>query len=116
MASLALDLLSAPASIGLAHVAGGFDGGDELEGNVGNANDANGATGDLAHNQLAEKEATDEDVDYMVSEERAVSMDCDTTYRIHGRQRRREKRRIGTPEGGSGTLRTVSRLLTVASM
>lgn len=59
-----LDLLSTPASgVGLAHVGRGLDRGNELEGDVGDTEDANDATGDLAEDLVAEDEAADEDVD-----------------------------------------------------
>lgn len=60
-----LDLLGTPASgLGLAHVGRGLDRGDKLEGDVGDTDDADSATGDFAKNLFAEDETADEDVDY----------------------------------------------------
>lgn len=58
-----LDALGAPPGVGLAHVGGGLDGGDELEGDVGDADDADDAAGDDEPGAVAEDEAADEDVD-----------------------------------------------------
>lgn len=59
-----LDLLGTPASgLGLAHVGRGLDRGNELEGDVGDTDDADNATGNLAEDLVAEDEAADEDVD-----------------------------------------------------
>lgn len=59
-----LDLLSAPTSgIGLAHVGRGFDGGNKLESDIGNTDNTDDTTGDVANDLLAEEEAAEEDVD-----------------------------------------------------
>lgn len=59
-----LDLLGAPAGIfGLAHVAGGLDGGDELEGDVAETDDTDDATSNLAKDEVAQQKAANEDVD-----------------------------------------------------
>ena len=61
-----LDLLGAPAGdVGFAHVGRGLDRGDELEGDVGNTDDADNSTSNLADHHVAEDEAADEDVDYI---------------------------------------------------
>ena len=62
---LDLDLLVAPAGIGFAHVARGFDGGDELEGDVADTDEANGAASNFAEDALAEDETADENVDFI---------------------------------------------------
>jgi hypothetical protein len=59
-----LDLLGAPPAICLAHVARGFDRRDKLEGDVADADDANNDSCDGANDATAEKEATEEEVDY----------------------------------------------------
>lgn len=58
-----LDALGAPAGVGLPHVGGGLDGGDELETDVGEADDADDAAADDEPEAVAEDEAADEDVD-----------------------------------------------------
>lgn len=58
-----LNLLSAPTSIGLTHVGGGFDGRNELESHVSDTSKTNNATGNLAKDAAAEDKATEEDVD-----------------------------------------------------
>lgn len=50
-----LDLLGAPAGVGLAHVARGLDRRDELEGNVGDTDNANNATGDVVDDMATEE-------------------------------------------------------------
>ena len=58
------DLLGTPAgSIGLAHVARGFDGGDELEYDIGDTDDADDAAGDVLDNLVAEEQAAEKNVD-----------------------------------------------------
>lgn len=62
-----LHLLGAPSgNVGLAHVAGGLDRGDKLEGDVGNTDNANDATGNFGEEVLAENQAADKDVDCVV--------------------------------------------------
>ncbi len=58
-----LDLLGAPALVGLAHVGGGLDGGDELEGDVADADEADDAARDDAQDAVVEQDAADEDVE-----------------------------------------------------
>lgn len=59
-----LDLLGTPAGIGLAHVARGLDGGNELEDDVGDTDTTDNGTSDVLDDHGAENEAADEDVDY----------------------------------------------------
>lgn len=60
----ALNLLGTPASVfSFAHVAGRFNGGKELEGDICDTGGSDDATGDLADKQLAEEEGAEEDVD-----------------------------------------------------
>lgn len=66
-----LNLLSAPASIlSLAHVAGGLDGGNELEGDVCDTDDADDGTSDFAENAVAEEKAAEEDVKSTATDKR----------------------------------------------
>lgn len=64
-----LYLLGAPALVGLAHVGGGLDGGDELEGDVGEADQADDAAGDNAQDAVVEEDGADEDVEDAAAEE-----------------------------------------------
>lgn len=59
----ALDLLGAPALVGLAHVGRGLDGGDELEGDVADTDEPDDAAGDLAEHVVVEEDRADKDVD-----------------------------------------------------
>ena len=59
-----LDGFGTPAGVGLAHVGGGLDGGDEFEGDVGETDDADDATRDDEPGAVAEDEAAAEDVDW----------------------------------------------------
>lgn len=59
-----LNLLGAPASVCLAHVARGLDGGDELEDDVGDTDNTNDATSDLGEDHVPEDEAAEEDIDW----------------------------------------------------
>lgn len=61
-----LDLLGAPAAIGLSHAARGFDEGDELETNVANSGNTDDATSNVANGLVAKEKASDEDVDYQI--------------------------------------------------
>lgn len=61
-----LDLLGAPAGIGLSHAARWFDQGDELEANVANSDDTDDATSNVGNGLFAEEKASDEDVDYQI--------------------------------------------------
>lgn len=58
-----LDLLRSPAGVRLTHVCGGFDGRDELEGDVGNTDNTDDGAGDLAQDVVVEEDGADEDVD-----------------------------------------------------
>lgn len=64
LARLRLDGFGTPAGVGLAHVGGGLDGGDEFEGDVGETDDADDATRDDEPGAVAEDEAAAEDVDW----------------------------------------------------
>lgn len=59
-----LDLLSTPTGVGLAHVARGLDGGDELENNVTDTDDTDDTTSDVVDDHASEEKAADEDVDW----------------------------------------------------
>lgn len=63
-----LDLLGTPARVGLSHAARGFDEGNELEANVANSGDTDDATSDVGNGLVAEKKASDEDVDCHIHE------------------------------------------------
>jgi hypothetical protein len=58
-----LDLLGTPALVGLAHVGGGFDGGNELEDDVADTGDADDGGGNLTQDVSVKDDAADEDVD-----------------------------------------------------
>lgn len=58
-----LDLLGAPASIGLSHAARGLNQGDKLEANVANSGNTDDATSNVANELVAKEKASDEDVD-----------------------------------------------------
>jgi hypothetical protein len=58
-----LDLFRAPTCIGFAHVAGWLDRGDKFEGDVGDTNDADNTTSNVAENLLAKQKAAKKDVD-----------------------------------------------------
>jgi hypothetical protein len=58
----ALDALGAPASVGLAHVGGGFNRRDKLEDNVDDADDADNRTRDDPPIWVPEDQAAEEDV------------------------------------------------------
>lgn len=62
--AFSLDLLGTPALVGLAHVGRGLDGGDELECDVGDADEADDGAGDDAQNVIGEEDGADEDVDF----------------------------------------------------
>lgn len=61
-----LDLLGAPAGVGLAHVGRGLNGGDELEDGVADANEADEGAGNDAEDAAAEEDGSHEDVDCVV--------------------------------------------------
>lgn len=69
-------LLGAPAGVGLAHVGGRLDGGDELEHDVDDADQADDRAGDDAQDVVVEEDGADEDVDWFL-----VS---DTTHDAYG--------------------------------
>ena len=56
-------LLRAPAGVGLAHVGGRLDGGDELEDDIDDADQADDRAGDDAQDAIVEEDGADEDVD-----------------------------------------------------
>lgn len=59
-----LNLLGAPArGVGLTHVGRGLDGGHKLESNVGDTDDTNNTTGDVADDLCAKEEAAKKDVE-----------------------------------------------------
>lgn len=64
-----LDLLSAPARIGLSHAARGFDQGDELKANVAKSGDTDDATSNVGNDLVAEEKASDEDVENTTTNE-----------------------------------------------
>lgn len=64
-----LDLLGAPAGVGLAHVCGGLDGGDELEDGVADADEADDGAGDDAQDVAVEEDAADKDVEGAAADE-----------------------------------------------
>lgn len=74
-----LDLLGAPAGVGLAHVGRGLNGGDELEDGVADANEADEGAGNDAEDAAAEENGSHEDVEDTTAdegeEERGVSRD-----------------------------------------
>lgn len=59
---LFLDLLGAPALVGLAHIGGRLDGGDELEDGVGDTDEADDGASDDAQGTVVEQDGTDKDV------------------------------------------------------
>lgn len=76
---VSLHLLGAPAGIGLAHVGGRLDGGDELEHNVADADEADDGAGDNAQPAVVQQDRADKDVEGAAAdegeEERGVSRD-----------------------------------------
>jgi hypothetical protein len=80
-----LDLLSAPPSIRLAHVRRRLNGRDELEGGIGDADDANDGTGNDPENVVVEQDAANEDVDCKMLELRPKKQWYGSTHRDHGR-------------------------------
>jgi hypothetical protein len=59
----ALNLLSAPTRVGVAHVRWGLDGRDVLEDDVAEADQADDGAGDILEPALVEDDGADEDVD-----------------------------------------------------
>lgn len=119
-----LHLLGAPAGVRLAHVGRRLDGGDKLEGDVADADDADDGAGDDAEDVVVEQDAADKDVDCVRAkrdEKGPVSYQLTVsslgngasqgwvgkgTYRCHGRGTRTGTRRSARPAAGSGTLST----------
>lgn len=58
-----LNLLSAPALVGLAHVGGGLDGRNELESQVSETSETDDGASDVAEHVAVEEETANEDVD-----------------------------------------------------
>ena len=58
-----LDLLGAPAGVGLAHVRGGLDRGNELEDSVGNTDNADNGAGNDTEDVVVEQDGANKDVD-----------------------------------------------------
>lgn len=67
--SAALYLLGAPAGVGLPHVGGGLDGGDELEDGVADADEADDGAGDYAQDVAVQQDGADEDVEGAAADE-----------------------------------------------
>lgn len=59
-----LDLLSTPTLVGLAHVGGGLNGGDELEGHVCDTDQTDQRAVNDAKCAVVQQDGTDKDVDY----------------------------------------------------
>lgn len=59
---LLLHLLGAPAGVGLAHVGGRLDAGDELEDDVADADEADEGAGDDAQHAVVQQDRADKDV------------------------------------------------------
>lgn len=59
-----LDLLSTPALVGLAHVGGGLDGGNELESQVSETSETDDGASDVAEHVAVEEKTANEDVDW----------------------------------------------------
>lgn len=92
---IGLNLLSAPTgSFGIAHVARGLNGRDELEDDVGDTDDTNGSASNLAEDSLSEEEAADEDVEESAAdegeEEGGVSRDLGRDLELEKRNRETE--------------------------
>jgi len=110
-----LDLLSTPASgLGLAHVGRGLDRRNELEGDVGDTNDANDATGDLAEDLVAEDETADEDVEDSATdegeEERGVARDLRGDLELEQRDAETEDDQVDADNNGGTGLIVSTRL------
>lgn len=67
--SASLYLLGAPAGIGLPHVGGGLDGGDELEDGVADADEADDGAGDYAQDVAVQEDGADKDVEGAAADE-----------------------------------------------
>lgn len=65
-----LDLLGTPASVGFSHVLRRLDGGDELESDVANTDDADDATSEVVQEVSPEEKAAEEDVQDTTANER----------------------------------------------
>lgn len=66
---LPLYLLGAPAGVGLPHVGGGLNRGDELKDSVADANEANNRARDYAQDVAVEQDGADEDVEGAAADE-----------------------------------------------
>lgn len=66
---LSLHLLGAPAGVGLPHVGGGLDGGDELEDGIADADEADDGARDYAQDVAVEQDGADEDVEGAAADE-----------------------------------------------
>lgn len=64
-----LYLLGAPAGVGLPHVGGGLDGGDEFEDGVADADEADDGAGDYAQDVAVQQDGADEDVEGATADE-----------------------------------------------
>lgn len=64
-----LYLLGAPAGVGLPHVGGGLDGGDELENGVADADKADDGASNYAQDVAVEQDGADEDVEGAAADE-----------------------------------------------
>jgi hypothetical protein len=108
-----LDLLSTPASIRLPHVRRGLDGRDELEGDVGDADDTDDGAGNNPEDVVVQKDAANKDVDCatLISPSSFYDQPKGGTYRYHGRGTRTGTRRSEKPGAGSGTLHSGSVLV-----
>ena len=58
-----LDLLGAPALVGLAHVRGGLDRGNEFQSQVADTDETDKRTGNVAQDVTVQHDRSDEDVD-----------------------------------------------------
>jgi hypothetical protein len=64
-----LYLLGAPAGVGLPHVGGGLDGGDELQDGVADADEADDGTRDYAQDVAVQQDGADKDVEGAAADE-----------------------------------------------
>lgn len=66
---LHLHLFGAPASVGLAHVGRRLDGGDELENDVADTNEADDGAGEDAQDAVVQEDGADKDVEGAATDE-----------------------------------------------
>jgi len=59
-----LNLLRAPAGVRFPHVGRGFDGGNELEGDISHTDQANDGAGNNSQDAVVEEDAANEDIDW----------------------------------------------------